>query len=365
MRIGFDRSIVHINQAGSAIYAGSLFQALAQAVCAPDVMFPLEVKQRRDMAAPKTVRTRLDTLYRDLVWTHLVLPWQARRAKLSLLHMPANVVPAWSPCPTVVSILDTTIFQSPQNFPAWQRSYARVFTPLSARRAARIITISQQSKRDIVRQFGVPPEKVSVTYLGAAADFKPLPAVEIEAVRRQYGLDRFILTVGSLEPRKNIVRLLQALARLHQAGLRLPLVHAGPPGWLYGDILAEVERLGLKDSVRFLGRVPKSDLARLYNAAAVFAYPSLYEGFGLPVLEAMASGCPVITSSVSSLPEVAGEAAILVDPLEVDQLAGALQAVLDSPEQAGEMRRLGLIQAGLFSWERCAAETYQIYRSLI
>jgi glycosyltransferase involved in cell wall biosynthesis len=160
-----------------------------------------------------------------------------------------------------------------------------------------------------------------------------------------------------LEPRKNIVRLLQAYALLRQAGVTIPLVHVGSRGWLYDEVFSEVERLGLEGSVRFLGRASLDELVSLYNAATVFVYPSLYEGFGIPVLEAMSCGCPTITSNLSSLPEVIGDAGIMIDPYNVEQLADELRRVLEDRELAEDMRRRGLARAKLFSWERCARET--------
>ena len=179
---------------------------------------------------------------------------------------------------------------------------------------------------------------------------------------------RFVLHLGTLEPRKNLARLVEAFARARQ---QLPecddlkLVLAGGKGWDYDDIFATVERLGLQEHVLFPGYVADADLPWFYRAATVFAYPSLLEGFGLPVLEAMACGTPVITSAVSSLPEVAGDAALLVDPMSVDALADALVRVLSDAALAGKMRRKGLLQAGRFSWQRTAAETVAVYRAAL
>lgn len=364
MKIGFDLSIANINQAGSGIYAHSLADAL-QRLDGADEYQIFAVSQQRDMAERKTVRSRMETIYRDIIWTHGLLPWQAQRAKVDILHMPANVIPIFSPCHTVVTILDTTTLQTPQYFTFWYRHYARVFIPLAAQYAAMILTLSEQSKRDIVQQLNVASNKVVVTYPAASPKFRPVSEQEIARVKSQYGLGSFILSVSALEPRKNIRRLLQAFALLRQSGFPFHLVHAGPPGWFFEDILAEANRLGLQDSVRFLGRVPLDDLVRLYNAASVFVYPSLYEGFGLPVLEAMACGCPVVTSSTSSLPEVAGDAGIMVDPYDIQQLADAIQKVLEDQALAQDMRQRGLKRANLFSWQRCAQETAAVYRQVL
>jgi glycosyltransferase involved in cell wall biosynthesis len=362
MKIGLDLSVVKINQAGSGIYASNLAQAL-MGLESQHRYELFSVRQSQTMSAPKTVRSRLQTLYRDLLWMHVLLPYQVRRAKTDILHMPFGIMPYRSPCPTVVSILDTTICATPQNFPFWHRNYARRFMPLAANHAARIITISAHSKRDIVHEFGVSADKIVVTPLGASAQFTPLASAVSASVRRTYGLGDgpIIFTVGTLEPRKNLVRLLQAFARLRRRFPALLLVHAGPKGWHFTNILAETESLGLQQAVRFLGRVPIDDLARLYNTAALFVYPSLYEGFGLPVLEAMACGSPVITSNISSLPEVVGDAGILVDPYSVDEITTAMERMLSDAPLAEQLRQRGLERARMFSWERCAQETLAVY----
>jgi len=364
VKVGFDLSIASINQAGTGIYARSLVDALKR-LDTKDEYLTFAVKQQRDMSRRKTLRTRMETIYHDIVWTHGSLPWQVWRAKVDVLHMPANVISLFSPCPTVVTILDTTALQTPKSFTFWYRNYARIFIPLAAKYAAMILTISEHSKRDIVKQLKVAPDKVFVTYPAASPRFQPVSEREISGIRQKYNLTSFILTVSTLEPRKNIVRLLQAFGLLRKRGASCQLVHAGPQGWLFKEILAEAERLELQDSVRFLGRVPIDDLVGLYNAASVFVYPSLYEGFGLPVLEAMACGCPVVASNTSSLPEVVGEAGMMVDPYDVRHLADTIQQILEDPNLAHDMCQWGLAQARQFTWQRCAQETAAVYRQVL
>lgn len=364
MKIGFDLTITNINQAGTSVYAKSLVTAL-QNLDAENIYQIFTIRQQRDMSKRKTLHSRVETIYRDMVWMHVLLPWQVYHVKVDILHMPANVIPMFLSCPTVVTILDTILLQTPQHFTFWHRNYSRIFVPLAAKYASMILTISEQSKRDIVRQLNVSPDKVSVTYPAASPGFRPVSERGIAKVKQRYSLDSFILTVGTLEPRKNIIRLLQAFALLRDRGISCQLVHAGPRGWLFDDVLAEVKRLGLWQSVRFLDRVPLDDLVGLYNSASVFVYPSLYEGFGLPVLEAMSCGCPVITSNTSSLPEVIGDAGIMVDPRDVQQLANVMQRVLKDEALAHNMRQQGLERASLFSWQRCAQETLNVYRQVL
>lgn len=361
MKIGIDLSIARVNQAGTGIYARNLVNALQGLEEAPGLQL-FAVNQRHDMGARKTIRSRLNTLYRDLVWTHMQLPYQVKRSEIDLLHMPANVVPFIAPVPTIVTILDTTILRTPHYFPRWYRNYARRFIPLAARQSRLVLTISEHSKQDIVTTFNIPEQKVVVTPLAAGPEFRLLGAKESAEVKQTYNLGRYMLTVGTLEPRKNVVRLLQAFAVVRAEHKDITLVHCGPQGWLFDDILREVQRLGIHDSVRFLGRVPLDDLVKLYNAAELFVYPSTYEGFGLPVLEAMACGCPVVTSAVSSLPEVAGDAAILIDPYSVDELSAALQRALSDTVLAEQLRGQGPARAATFSWSRCAGETVAAYK---
>ena len=360
MNIGIDISVLNINQAGSAIYTSNLINELKE-IIVEDELFFFTVNHQRDMSLPKSFKLRAETIYRDIIWSHFILPQKALRTKVDVLHIPVNVIPVFPPCPTVLTILDTTVLKTPQNFTFWHRNYSRVFLPISAKKAKIILTISENSKRDIVNQLKISPEKIFVTYLAASEDFKTVSGQEVERVKKSYNLNSFILTVGSLEPRKNIPRLLKAYAYLLKNGFQHTLVHVGPQGWLFDEIYAEVKRLGLNEKVRFLGRVPTSDLVALYNAASVFVYPSLYEGFGLPVLESMACGCPIITSNISSLPEVAGDAGIMVDPYDVSQIAHAIESICEDKKTASWFKNKGLERAKQFSWKRCAKETLNTY----
>jgi glycosyltransferase involved in cell wall biosynthesis len=232
-----------------------------------------------------------------------------------------------------------------------------------------VIAVSENTRRDVVEHLGVPPERVHVVYEAADDQFQPIENPEaITAVTRRYGLNPggYVLTVGTLEPRKNQIRLVEAFHLLSQWGMTqgLKLVLAGGKGWLYENLFQRVEELGLTENVVFTGVVPDEDLPALMNGALLFVYPSLYEGFGLPVLEAMACGVPVITSNVSSLPEVAGDAALLVDPYDVEGLAEAMRSLIESEEIRADLRKKGLVQAARFSWERAARETVRVYKAL-
>jgi glycosyltransferase involved in cell wall biosynthesis len=240
------------------------------------------------------------------------------------------------------------------------RIYLAAATRAAAKRARRVLTISEHARRDIVRLLNVPEQRVEVTYPAAEERYRVLSTEQVEAFRRRRGLPEvFIFGFGTLEPRKNVVGLLHAYARLGTP--RPPLYIGGGEGWQVSPIYDTVRQLGLADQVTFAGFIPEDELPLWYNAARLFAFPSLYEGFGLPVLEAMACGTPVITSSAASLPEVGGKAVVLVAPQDIDQLARELRRVLDDDQLRMEMRAAGRIQATRFSWRAMADQTAASY----
>jgi glycosyltransferase involved in cell wall biosynthesis len=244
----------------------------------------------------------------------------------------------------------------------------RPLVDFASRRADAIITVSQSAKRDIVQLYGWDPERVHVVHEAAAPSFRRMHDIgELERVRRRYKLaDRFILYVGTIEPRKNLPKLIEGFARRRKAGdLPHQLVCAGPYGWLSRDIEARIERLQIEDTIRFTGYVPFDDLPALYNLAEMFVFPSLYEGFGLPVIEAMACGVPVITGQVSALTEIAGGAVEQIDRLDADAIGDAIVALARSRDRRDELAALGLQRAHSFSWPRAARETLEVYRQVV
>jgi len=299
-----------------------------------------------------------------IVWEQLIQPLAARRAGLDLLHGMAFVGPLGSGCPSVVTIHDLSFLLYPQSFRPLNRLYLKLFARLSVRRARRVIAVSESTKRDAVKQYGVTPEQVDVVHNGVDPAFRPLPIDQVSAFRADRGLpERFILFVGTLEPRKNIARLIQAYAQL--PGARPPLLFVGGKGWFYDEIFALVERLNLGAEVHFVGYVPTDDLPWWYNAADLFVYPSLYEGFGLPPLEAMACGTPVVSSTASSLPEVVGQAGLLVEPTDTEGLAAAMERGLTNADLRARMRAMGLARAAGFSWRETARRTVDSYRRAV
>jgi len=235
-----------------------------------------------------------------------------------------------------------------------------------AQGADAIITISQNSKKDIINYLDISPERIFVIPAGKDQKFKPQNDPEtISKIREKYRLKRaFILHVGTLEPRKNLVGLIQAYHR-SKARKEYQLVIAGGKGWMYKEIFKTVEKLGLTKEVIFTGYVPEDDLPALYSASSLFVFPSLYEGFGLPPLEAMACGTPVVTSKVSSLPEVTGDAALLVDPFNIEEIKDSIDLVLSDQKLASSLKKKGLERAGLLTWEKTAEKTIEVYRKVL
>ena len=363
-----DLTVCKYDRAGSGVYVEQLSTALRSLLGSRliGLSFP--------SAAPPQpgahFRNRVQTLTRDLWWTQWAVTRAAERRGATLLHMPVGVGPVRCRLPVVVTIHDLAILRFPERFRTWFRNYARFVLPRIAIKAAKIITVSESSRTDIIERLNQSPERVVAIPNGVSPGFRPQSgdSDEMAAVRRRYELpSRFAITVGSVEPRKNLVRLLHVVQALRSdaATSDVQLVHVGPQGWLNRDVAQTYRELGLKSAVRFLGYVPAEDMPTLYSLAQVLVYPSLFEGFGLPVLEAMACGCPVVTSNVSSLPEVAGSAAVLVDPTSNESIADGVRRVWIDAALRGELRKLGLDRATQFSWERAARETARVYDSVL
>ena len=278
-------------------------------------------------------------------------------------HATEHLLP-WLARPSVMTVHDLIFERYPQHHTWTNRAFLRVAMPLFVRRADAIIAVSRHTKRDLIELYATPAHKVIVVHEGIDEHFRPAREEEIRRVRQRHSITRpYLLMVGTLEPRKNHALALQALARLKGEGWPHCLVAVGGRGWLFEAVRRQVELLQLTGDVIFAGRVPDADLPALYSGADCFLMPSLYEGFGIPVLEAMACGAPVVCSRASSLPEVAGEAARFIEPMTAEGAAAAIRQVLSHANMADKMRRDGARQAGRFRWPRAAAETVQVYRA--
>jgi len=301
-----------------------------------------------------------------IAWEQLALPLALRRDRADVVHAMGFVSPcAWRGL-SVVTAYDLSFLRFPEVFNRANRLYLRHFAPSSFRRASRVIAISEHTRRDVIELCGVPPERVTTIYLAADERFQPAGSEALARFRADRDLTRpFVLYLGTLEPRKNVITLVRAYHELRRQGAEHALVLAGGRGWQYEPIFELVQRLGLEQHVMFPGFIPPGEQALWYSAADVFAFPSLYEGFGLPLLEAMACGTPVVASNSSSLPEVVGEAGILAEPTDVAGFASALTRVLEDEETRARLRAAGLARARTFSWRKMAEETVQVYHEVL
>ncbi|MGB9723986.1 MAG: glycosyltransferase family 4 protein [Chloroflexia bacterium] len=307
----------------------------------------------------------LSDRYLAILWQRLRLPLPVELfcGRLDLFYSPDFVLPPQLGGRRLLTVHDLAFLVHPECAVPSLGWYLRRAVPRSIARADLLLADSEHTRQDLIRLLGVAPERVEVLYPGVEPAFRPLERAALEEARARYGLpERFLLTVGTIEPRKNLPRLLEALSGLPEA-LRLPLIVVGRPGWLYQATFAAVERYGLQGEVRFLGFVPQEDLPALYNLALALLYPSRYEGFGLPPLEAMACGTPVLTSRVSSLPEVVGEAAVLVDPADVSSIREGLRRLLEDADLRAHLREQGLARAREFTWEKSAGRLREIIAS--
>ncbi|HEY68129.1 MAG TPA: glycosyltransferase family 4 protein [Thermoflexia bacterium] len=380
MRIGIDYTAAARQRAGIGRYTRELVGALL-ALVGQDGILPHQyiifaatgglsienwrLEIGRDHAQFRTLPISDEWLARLWHRARLPIPVEAITGPLDVFYSPDFVLPPTRRTTrTLLTVHDLSFLRYPEAFVPKLRRYLMRVVPRSVARANLVLADSAHTRSDIVSLLGVPPDKVQVLYSGVHPRFRPQPEPgEAERIRARYGLDErpYVLSVGTVQPRKNYVRLIRAFARLEP---NAQLVIAGGRGWLYEDIFAEAEKHS--NCVRALGFVGEADLPALYRNAALFAFPSLYEGFGLPVLEAMACGVPVVCSHTSSLPEVAGDAALLVDPLDTDGLAKAMARVLEDAELRREMIARGLEQAARFTWERAARQllgTFEVIRN--
>jgi len=316
----------------------------------------------------KNFRTVLEPSPSYSIREQIHVPWVLLRERPDVFHAPHYVLPPATLCRSLVTIHDCIHLMFPQYLPnRVAYAYARASMWSAARRAHRILTVSEASKRDILHFFNVRPDKIVVVYNAIDERFRVAPSDEAVArVRERYQLDHgFVLYAGNIKPHKNLVRLIEAFDGLRRRGFDdLTLLIIGDEISRLPSLRRAVHSHKLHKHVRFLGFLPGDTLAILYRLAAVFVFPSLYEGFGLPPLEAMASGTPVVTSNVSSLPEVTGGAAVLVDPYDVESIVDGIARVLSNPKLSEELRAKGIARAREFSWERSVARTREIYQEV-
>jgi len=301
-----------------------------------------------------------------ILWEQMALPFYSLSDRLDIFHYTDHALSLLQRTrPVIITVHDIAYVRFPWLFNKTRQIYKGYIGSRSIRKADIIIADSYSTKKDIIQYFGINDEKIKVVYLGVENRFRPISNVEEYRLKNNLP-SKMILNVGTLEPRKNVVTLVKAFKQLKERGLNdYKLVIAGSKGWLYKQIFKEIQSSDLEKEVLFLGNIADKDLPRLYNCADVFAYPSLYEGFGLPPLEAMACGVPVITSNTSSLPEVIGDAGIMIDPNDVNSLCEGICKVLEDRELRHRMRDMGLERSKLFSWDKAAREILEIYDEML
>lgn len=368
MHIGIDARLTYHQRAGISRYTRHLLEELANL----DQENEYRVYQHRNhrevlIDAPNFKRTTLYTPVHNRI-EQFMLAAELLFQPLDLLHSTDFIPPLYSRIPSVITVHDLGFLRWPHFLTEDNATYYSQIDR-GVRHARHVIVPSQSTKNDVIGQLGVPNNKISVIYEAAAPLYQPLPVEETRAsITRKYQIpDKFAVFVSTIEPRKNIGGLLRAFRHLldkynvQDTGL----VFVGKRGWLYEEVFETVERLHLKDCTFFVGRVPDEDLRSLYVAARCHVHPAFYEGFGLPPLEAMACGTPTIVSNTSSLPEVVGDAALLVDPNEWEEIAVALHRLFTDDDLHGELREKGFQRAATFSWKRAAAETLEVYEHVV
>lgn len=368
MHIGFDGTPLLGQRSGVGYYTSRLLTALAN--IHPDWDYwlysnrPFNGLEAELCHTQKMVRLFPHSRW---VWMQMILPFLVRQSGVDLCHFTNSLAPLWSRVPFVLTIHDASLFLYSQYHPRSRLLAMRSLIPLLARQASAVITVSEQSRTDLQQVLKVPAHKLFVIHEAAPHSFQPVTNTGQRArIRQKYHLPpRYILFVGTLEPRKNLHRLVRAFAKLHQKGYEHHLVLVGSFGWLMDRFLSEIHRLGIDKVVHYLGYVPLEELPTLFSCAELFAFPSLYEGFGLPLLEAMACGTPVLTSDRSATAEVCADAAWLVNPEDESAIGEGLAQLLNNPNQREQLRQKGLARAQQFSWHRAAQETAKVYDSVL
>lgn len=374
MRIAIDIRTINKPRSGVGYYVTNLiheFQKIdhenSYCLISNNGAYESEFKTQPNFENHRTWISNENHVVGDL-WESFFLPRLLKKKNVDVFHGPAFMIPLrFTDLKTVVTIHDIVAFIKPETVPLKYALYMRFLIKLVVDKADKVITPSESTKKDLIERLGVPEEKVEVVYEAVSRHFTPVNGFYGQVdVKKKYGIrDRYMLFVGNLEPRKNLIRLMKAfeLAR-KKLGSDFQLVICGKKGWLYKDILQTYNEVN-KGDIILTNYVGDEDLVNLYRNADMFVFPTLYEGFGLPVLEAMGCGAPVVTSNVASLPEITGDAAVLIDPLDVWQISEAMVKVALSDSLRRDLRKKGIDQAAKFCWSKTATGTLDVYRSVL
>ena len=366
MRIAFDGTTLTPGRTGVGCYTEHLLHHLAREVEATGDQLVVVSNQPIDTTQPLPRHVKVHDRLRfplRIAWMQFLAGRVLDDVRADVAHFTNGMIPLGTGAARVVTIHDMSLKLYPKCHPIRRRVINRPLIGIAAHVADAIVTVSNSARDDLLQFHHVPAERISVVHEAAGPDFRPIEdRVTRSRIRMRYGLpDRFVLYVGAIEPRKNLPRLVEAFADARRQGMAHELVCVGPYGWSSRDLYDHVDRLGLRRVVHFTGYVPAEDLPVIYNLGEFFVFPSIYEGFGLPVIEAMACGTPVITSNTSSLLEIASDAAETVDPHDVEALAAALVKLATSADQRRELSARGLVRAQQFSWARTAKEMLALY----
>lgn len=371
MRIAIDAHSVGAKLAGNESYATNLIEALAQVDSVNEYTLYVTTAEARARFSQRWPNFRVQTTlpHTPLIRIPLTLAAELRKRPVDVLHVQFTA-PPFSPCPVVVSVHDLSFEHLPQTFNRRSRTQLRLTVRHSVKKAARILTLSEHTRRDMIETYGTSPERITAIPLAAPSYFgRVREERELQRVRHIYGIEGdYILCVSSIQPRKNLPRLVRAYESLRnkRGPGKLPkLVLVGKCAWLYDETLRSIEEGRMKDSIILTGYVPQSDLPALYSGSICFVYPSYFEGFGLPPLEAMKCGTPVIAGNRTSLPEVVGDAGILVDPFDVNAIAAAIERLVDDPDLRQQLSVKGVARSRLFDWNETARRTLNIYEQVV
>jgi len=367
MRIAFDGTTLTAGRTGVGYYTEHLLQHLAQEVKTTGDELIVVSNQPIETAQPLPRHVRVHEDHRfplRIVWLQMMAGRVLDRVRADVAHFTNGMVPLGTGAARVVTIHDMSLHLFPRCHPLRRVVINRPLLGVAARVADAIVTVSHSARSDLLRLHAISPERVTVAHEAAGPGFMPITDQSRRArIRVRYGLpERFALYVGAIEPRKNLSRLMEAFAIARAKGVGHELVCVGPYGWSSRDLYEQIDRLGLRNAVHFTGYVPVEDLPVIYNLAELFVFPSIYEGFGLPVVEAMACGTPVITANTSSLREIAEGAAETIDPRSTDALIDALVRLARDAELRADLARRGLARAAEFSWTRTAREMLAVYQ---
>ncbi|HPP66847.1 MAG TPA: glycosyltransferase family 1 protein [bacterium] len=369
IKIGIDAHSIGLKQGGNERYAEGLLKGISE-IETNGFAFTIFLNRLADI--PDFIkniqrfhieRVSVSPLKR-LVFD---ISFKAKYLGLDMLHTQYHL-PFFTRIPSVITLHDVSYLRHPEFFPVRERLKMRMFMPVSIKKAKKIITVSHFSKNEILKFHPSAKYKLTTVYYGVSENFKPLDNVNIEATLNKYGIARpYILAVSNIQPRKNLNGLLKAFVTLCQQQKDFPcrLVIAGRKLWLYNEIFSEIRRFPVADKIILTDYLKNDELSCLYNGAEMSVYISFYEGFGLPALEAMACGCPVIVSDNSSLPEIVGDAGMLVDPYNVNELASVIKNLFYDKTLRGKLKQKGIEQAKKFSWRKCATETVEIYKQVL